>query len=169
MLDTRMKYRRISPASPIAYEGYEGTWQWRRRGARDEATATFSTGLVVNFHRGRVGMEPWADSNGPDWTGGFYVRWRAPSTVPASTSIILEDTCMVSEVLRQIVEASFKHAVFAPKHDPMPLVPLIAVQAMIAPRHRGDDVRRLLSTISAGAAPVPPSTTSARGPLAGTS
>jgi alkanesulfonate monooxygenase SsuD/methylene tetrahydromethanopterin reductase-like flavin-dependent oxidoreductase (luciferase family) len=40
--------------------------------------------------------------------------------------MIFEDTCMVSDAYGGSFESSLKHAVFAPKHDPVPLVPLIA-------------------------------------------
>jgi alkanesulfonate monooxygenase SsuD/methylene tetrahydromethanopterin reductase-like flavin-dependent oxidoreductase (luciferase family) len=38
----------------------------------------------------------------------------------------LADTCMVCDAYGGSFERSLKHVIFAPKHDPMPLVPLIA-------------------------------------------
>jgi FMN-dependent oxidoreductase (nitrilotriacetate monooxygenase family) len=85
----------------------------------------FHLGWFVNFTV-NAWSEPWADSNGPDWTGGFYVDMARALERACFDYMILEDTCMVSDAYGGSFEASLKHAVFAPKHDPMPLVPLLA-------------------------------------------
>lgn len=82
-------------------------------------------GWFVNFTV-NAWNEPWADSSGPDWTGGFYVDMARALDRACFDYIILEDTCMVSEAYGDSFGPSLKHAVFAPKHDPVPLVPLIA-------------------------------------------
>jgi len=85
----------------------------------------FHLGWFVNFTV-NAWNDPWADSNGPDWTGGFYVDMARALERACFDYMILEDTCMVSDAYGGSFETSLKHAVFAPKHDPMPLVPLIA-------------------------------------------
>src|SRR5215471_15885051 len=85
----------------------------------------FHLGWFVNFTV-PAWNEPWADNNGPDWTGGFYVDMARALERACFDYMILEDTCMVSEAYGGSFAASLKHAVFAPKHDPMPLVPLLA-------------------------------------------
>jgi len=85
----------------------------------------FHLGWFVNFTV-NAWNDTWADSNGPDWTGGFYVDMARALERACFDYMILEDTCMVSDAYGGSFETSLKHAVFAPKHDPMPLVPLIA-------------------------------------------
>ena len=85
----------------------------------------FHLGWFVNFTV-NAWNEPWADNNGPDWTGGFYVDMAGALERACFDYMILEDTCMVSDAYGGTFETSLKHAVFAPKHDPMPLVPLLA-------------------------------------------
>jgi FMN-dependent oxidoreductase (nitrilotriacetate monooxygenase family) len=69
---------------------------------------------------------PWSSANGPDWTGGFYVDMARDLERACFDYMILEDTCMVSDAYGGSMDASLKHAVFAPKHDPVPLAVLIA-------------------------------------------
>ena len=69
---------------------------------------------------------PWASSNGPDWKGGFYVDLARSLDRAGFDYLIVEDTCMVSDAFGGDFVTSLKHGVFAPKHDPLPLVPLIA-------------------------------------------
>ena len=85
----------------------------------------FHLGWFVNFTV-NAWNDTWADNNGPDWTGGFYVDMARALDRACFDYMILEDTCMVSDAYGGSFETSLKHAVFAPKHDPIPLVPLIA-------------------------------------------
>jgi len=85
----------------------------------------FHLGWFVNFTVD-AWNGPWASSNGPDWTGGFYIDMARALDRACFDYMILEDTCMVSDAYGGSFETSLKHAVFAPKHDPVPLVPLIA-------------------------------------------
>jgi alkanesulfonate monooxygenase SsuD/methylene tetrahydromethanopterin reductase-like flavin-dependent oxidoreductase (luciferase family) len=57
-------------------------------------------------------------------TGGLVYALRGELLL--APAMILEDICMVSDAYGGSFETSLKHAVFAPKHDPIPLVPLIA-------------------------------------------
>jgi len=69
---------------------------------------------------------PWGSGSGPDWTGGFYVDLARALDRACFDYLILEDTCMVPDAYGGSMHAAVKHGVFAPKHDPVPLVPLIA-------------------------------------------
>lgn len=82
-------------------------------------------GWFVNFTV-NAWNEPWADPGGPDWTGGFYVDLARALDRACFDYVILEDTCMVPETYGHSLVPALKHAVVAPKHDPVPLVPLMA-------------------------------------------
>jgi len=68
----------------------------------------------------------WGSAAGPDWTGGFYVDMCRAMERAGFDFALLEDTCMVSDVYGGTMEGALKHAVFAPKHDPVPLIPLMS-------------------------------------------
>ena len=85
----------------------------------------FHLGWFVNFTV-NAWNETWAGSGSPDWTGGFYIDMARALDRACFDYMILEDTCMVSDAYGASFDTSLKHAVFAPKHDPMPLVPLLA-------------------------------------------
>ncbi len=51
----------------------------------------FHLGWFVNFTVD-AWNEPWADSNGPDWTGGFYVEMARALERACFDYMILEDT-----------------------------------------------------------------------------
>jgi long-chain alkane monooxygenase len=88
----------------------------------------FHLGWFVNFTV-NAWNDTWAGSGGPDWTGGFYIDMARALDRACFDYMILEDTCMVSDAYGESFDTSLKHAVFAPKHDPMPLVPLLAQAA----------------------------------------
>lgn len=71
---------------------------------------------------------PWASSDGTDWTGTFYVDMAKALERACFDYIILEDTCMVADAYGGTMEGSLKNAIFAPKHDPVPLATLLASQ-----------------------------------------
>ncbi len=62
----------------------------------------------------------------PPWDGKFYVEMAQAMERACFDYIMLEDTLMVSEAYRGTAEATLKHALQAPKHDPMPLAAMIA-------------------------------------------
>ena len=64
----------------------------------------------------------------PPWDGKFYVEMAQAMERACFDYIMLEDTLMVSEAYRGTAEATLKHALQAPKHDPMPLAAMIASQ-----------------------------------------
>jgi long-chain alkane monooxygenase len=69
---------------------------------------------------------PWASPDGREWTGAFYVDMAQALERACFDYIILEDTCMVADAYGGTMEGSLKNAVFAPKHDPVPLATLIS-------------------------------------------
>jgi long-chain alkane monooxygenase len=69
---------------------------------------------------------PWASGEGNDWTGAFYVDMARSLERACFDYMILEDTCMVADAYGGTMDGSLRNAVFAPKHDPVPLATLIA-------------------------------------------
>jgi FMN-dependent oxidoreductase (nitrilotriacetate monooxygenase family) len=89
------------------------------------AAKKFHLGWFTNFTVDAWNT-PWAARTGPDWKGGFYRHLAKELDRACFDYIILEDTLMVSDAFGGSFEASLKHGVFAPKHDPVPLATLIA-------------------------------------------
>jgi len=69
----------------------------------------FHLGWFVNFTV-NAWNEPWADNNGPDGTGGFYIDMARALERACFDYMILEDTCMVSDAYGGSFETSLKHA-----------------------------------------------------------
>ena len=69
---------------------------------------------------------PWASPDGADFTGDFFVTFAQALERACFDYIILEDTCMVADAYGGTMEGSLKNAVFAPKHDPVPLAAVLA-------------------------------------------
>ena len=68
----------------------------------------------------------WDSGEGNDWSGAFYVDMAQAMERAGFDYIILEDTVMVADAYGGTMEGSLRNAVFAPKHDPLPLATLIA-------------------------------------------
>jgi FMN-dependent oxidoreductase (nitrilotriacetate monooxygenase family) len=84
----------------------------------------FHLGWFLNFV-----VDAWNEqwgSGGRPWDGEFYVDLGRAFERACFDYMILEDKYMVSDAYGGTFEADLKHALFAPKHDPVPLVPLIA-------------------------------------------
>jgi FMN-dependent oxidoreductase (nitrilotriacetate monooxygenase family) len=65
---------------------------------------------------------------GQPWDGKFYIDMAQSLERACFDYIMLEDTLMVPEAYGHSTEATLKHAMMVPKHDPMPLAALIAAQ-----------------------------------------
>jgi long-chain alkane monooxygenase len=63
---------------------------------------------------------------GSPWNGKFFVDMALAMERACFDYIMLEDTLMVSEAYRGTAEATLKHALQVPKHDPLPLAAMIA-------------------------------------------
>ncbi|MEV6012452.1 NtaA/DmoA family FMN-dependent monooxygenase [Streptomyces sp. NPDC051976] len=71
----------------------------------------------------------WASPDAKDWaTGQFYVDMARDLERACFDLIMIEDTVMVADAYGGSMEGSLKHAVFAPKQDPVPLATLIAAK-----------------------------------------
>lgn len=97
----------------------------RREKGPTMAAKPFHLGWFTNFTPD-AWDGPWASPDGADWTGDFYVSMAQALERACFDYIILEDTCMVADAYGGTMEGSLKNAVFAPKHDPVPLATLIA-------------------------------------------
>jgi len=64
--------------------------------------------------------------SGSPWDGKFFVDMALAMERACFDYIMLEDTLMVSEAYRGTAEATLKHALQVPKHDPLPLAAMIA-------------------------------------------
>lgn len=87
-------------------------------------TKRFHLGWFCNFSSG-VWNHPFASPT-PPWDGRMYVEAAQAMERAGFDYIMLEDTLMVSEAYRGTAEATLKHALQAPKHDPLPLAAIIA-------------------------------------------
>lgn len=88
----------------------------------------------TKFHLGyftKFGMPAWAldtdKSIGHDWPDGTYHIELAKKLESAKFDFALfEDTLTIAETYGSSMEMDLKHAVYSPKLDPMPLLPLMA-------------------------------------------
>jgi FMN-dependent oxidoreductase (nitrilotriacetate monooxygenase family) len=94
-------------------------------------TNRFHLGWFCNFSSGE-----WSgplNAGLPPWDGKIYVDLAQAMERACFDYIMLEDTLMVSEAYKGTSQATLKHALQAPKHDPLPLAAIIASQT----RHLG--------------------------------
>jgi FMN-dependent oxidoreductase (nitrilotriacetate monooxygenase family) len=63
---------------------------------------------------------------GSPWDGKFFVEMAQAMERACFDYIMLEDTLMVSEAYGGTAEATLKHCLQVPKHDPIPLAAMIA-------------------------------------------
>lgn len=88
----------------------------------------------TKFHLGyftKFGKPAWAldaqKSIGSNWPDGSYHIALAKKLESAKFDFILfEDTTIVADKYGGSMELDLKHAILAPKHDPLPLLPLMA-------------------------------------------
>ena len=84
----------------------------------------FHLGWFCNFSSGEWNA-PFA-SGRPPWDGKGFVDMALAMEAACFDYIMLEDTLMVSEAYRGTAESTLRHALQAPKHDPVPLAAMIA-------------------------------------------
>ncbi len=84
----------------------------------------FHLGWFCNFSSGEWNHT--FASGLPPWDGKIFVEMAQAMERACFDYIMLEDTLMVSEAYRGTAEATLKHALQAPKHDPLPLAAIIA-------------------------------------------
>ncbi len=88
------------------------------------AVGPLHLGWFMNFTPGEWD-HPLAAGGAP-WDGKFYVDMAQALERACFDYIMIEDTLMVSDIYGGSAEASLKHALQVPKHDPAPLAALIA-------------------------------------------
>ncbi len=70
---------------------------------------------------------PWGGEHGETWAdGNFFVDLVKGLERARFDYVMFEDSSMVSDAYRGTSEADLKYALYAPKHDPMMLMPLLA-------------------------------------------
>lgn len=84
----------------------------------------FHLGWFCNFSSGEWD-HPFAGDSSP-WDGKIYVEMAQAMERACFDYIMLEDTLMVSEAYKGTSEATLRHALQTPKHDPLPLAAMIA-------------------------------------------
>jgi long-chain alkane monooxygenase len=84
----------------------------------------FHLGWFTNFTPGDWN-QPFSHGGSP-WDGKFFVEMALAMERACFDYIMLEDTLMVSEAYRGTAEATLKHVLQVPKHDPLPLAAMIA-------------------------------------------
>jgi FMN-dependent oxidoreductase (nitrilotriacetate monooxygenase family) len=83
----------------------------------------FHLGWFANFSSGEWN-HPFTSDASP-WDGKLYVEMAQAMERACFDYIMLEDTLMVSEAYRGTAEVTLRHALQAPKHDPLPLAAII--------------------------------------------
>jgi FMN-dependent oxidoreductase (nitrilotriacetate monooxygenase family) len=69
----------------------------------------------------------WTGSDGATWTdGSFYVEMAQSLERACFDYMMLEDSSMVSDAYEGTSRIDLKYGLYAPKHDPLPLIPLLA-------------------------------------------
>lgn len=84
-------------------------------------------GWFMNFTR-PAWTTPWvSDAEAREWTDGeYHVDWIRAMERAKFDFMMLEDSSMVSDGFRGTMEADLKHSLYAPKHDPLALAPVLA-------------------------------------------
>jgi len=91
-------------------------------------TDKFHLGWFMNFTPVEWDTELASPDAGRWQTGQFYVDMARDLERACFDLIMIEDTVMVADAYGGTMEGSLKHAVFAPKQDPLPLATLIAAK-----------------------------------------
>jgi FMN-dependent oxidoreductase (nitrilotriacetate monooxygenase family) len=96
-------------------------------------TKKFHLGWFMNFIPPDWESE-WASPDVTDWANGrFHVDMARSMERACFDFMMIEDTVMVADAYGGTMEGSLKNAIFAPKHDPVPL----AVQVAVNTTHLG--------------------------------
>jgi FMN-dependent oxidoreductase (nitrilotriacetate monooxygenase family) len=70
---------------------------------------------------------PWSGHGGQEWTKpGLYVDLTTSLERAGFDFLFIEDTAMIEDTYRGSMETALQYGLFAPKNDPLPLVPLLA-------------------------------------------
>ena len=91
-------------------------------------TNRFHLGCFMNFTPVEWDTELASPDAGRWENGQFYVDMARDLERACFDYIMIEDTVMVADAYGGTMEGSLKHAVFAPKQDPLPLATLLAAK-----------------------------------------
>jgi FMN-dependent oxidoreductase (nitrilotriacetate monooxygenase family) len=87
----------------------------------------FHLAWFMNFSGPRTWSTPFPDADARRWTNGdFYVDMIRAMERGCFDYMMLEDSSMVSDAYAGSSEVDLKYGLYAPKHDPIPLVPVLA-------------------------------------------
>ena len=90
--------------------------------------------------------EPFAGNDRSKWANGdFYIDMARSLERAGFDYFMVEDSLMVPDIYGGTAELELKHAFYAPKHDPMALVPLqrsIQLAPALKPRVRLGSIKR---------------------------
>jgi len=86
----------------------------------------FHLGYFMSF-RPPAWRSPFASHDARTWADGdYYVDFARALDRAGFDYMMIEDSSMVTDIYGGSAAFDLKHALYAPKHDPMPLVPLLA-------------------------------------------
>jgi FMN-dependent oxidoreductase (nitrilotriacetate monooxygenase family) len=81
----------------------------------------------MNFSNPKTWLTPFGGNDARDWASGdFYIDMIQAMERGGFDYMMLEDSLMVSDAYAGTSENDLKYSLYAPKHDPLPLVPLLA-------------------------------------------
>ncbi|MCL8025752.1 NtaA/DmoA family FMN-dependent monooxygenase [Nocardioides bruguierae] len=87
--------------------------------------APFHLGWFMSF-RPPAWSSPWAGDSGRTWANGdYYIDFVRSLERAGFDYMMIEDSSMVSDAYAGSSQIDLKHALYAPKHDPVPLVPFL--------------------------------------------
>jgi FMN-dependent oxidoreductase (nitrilotriacetate monooxygenase family) len=90
------------------------------------SAAPFHLGWFMSF-RPPMWSSPFAGNDGANWANGdYYVDFIRSLERAKFDYMMIEDSSMVSDAYAGSSEIDLKYALYAPKHDPIPLVPYLA-------------------------------------------
>jgi FMN-dependent oxidoreductase (nitrilotriacetate monooxygenase family) len=90
------------------------------------AARPFHLGWFMSF-RPPAWNTPFSGNDGLTWANGdYYVNFISALERAKFDYMMIEDSSMVSDAYAGTSEIDLKHALYAPKHDPVPLVPVLA-------------------------------------------
>ena len=91
------------------------------------ADGRFHLGWFMNFMAPSSWRGNWGGDDGAKWAdGSFYVDFIRSLERACFDYMMIEDSSMVPDAYGGSTETELKHSLYAPKHDPVPLVPLLA-------------------------------------------
>lgn len=87
------------------------------------------TGFGIQAWKANGAHGPWVGSNVDDWMKpDLYVDLARSLERAGFDYILIEDTSMIEDTYGASMDFTLRNALFAPKNDPMPLVPLMTGQ-----------------------------------------